>query len=409
MKRFWQWAREFDPTLVASALALSAAGILLIYSSQQNAAGEVFRSYYARQIIWLGVALIGFVVAVAVPLRLHEVFAYIYLLIAWGVLLLLIVLGRQGGGAARWVFVGPAYIQPSELAKLAVIFALARYLAYTKRPILAARTLLGTFFLVGITAGLVIKQPDLGTSLVFWAVAVVMLFGAGASPLVLFLILSPSLSLVFAFHWVSWIIFFVIVLVALYYLRPNLWATVGVVVANLAFGIVTPIIWNRLLDYQKQRILTFLDPGTDPAGAGYQIIQSKVAIGSGGWLGKGFLQGTQSRLDFLPARHTDFIFSVAGEEFGLLGGVLIIGLFSLLMWRIISVGFMSRNRFNRFLAGGILSVIGFQMLVNIGMALGLMPVTGLPLPFVSYGGSSLVIFWVMIGLLVNIRRHWQEY
>jgi len=409
MKRLWRWAREFDPTLVACALALSVIGILLIYSSQHNAAEEYFRSSYARQITWLGVAIVAFIVAAAVPLRIHEVFAYIYLVTVWAVLLLLIAVGRQGGTATRWVFLGPAYIQPSELAKLTVIFALSRYLAYTKRPVLSARSLLGVLVAVGVTAALVLKQPDLGTSLVFWATAVTMLFWAGASPLVLFLILSPSLSLILAFNLVSWIIFFVVVLAVLHYLRPNLWAAVGVVAANLAFGIVTPIFWNRLLDYQKKRILTFLDPGTDPTGAGYQVIQSKVAIGSGGLFGKGFLQGTQSGLDFLPARHTDFIFSVAGEEFGLVGGVLIIGLFALLMWRIVSVGFMPRNRFNRFLAGGILSVIGFQMLVNIGMALGLMPVTGLPLPFVSYGGSSLVIFWVMIGLLVNIRRHWQEY
>lgn len=409
MKRLWRWAKEYDPVLIGAALTLSVAGILLIYSSQHNAAGEYFRGFYLKQIIWLGVALVGFYLAVVIPLRVHEVFAYVYLIAIWGALLLLIILGRQGGGAARWVFLGPAYIQPSELAKLAVIISLARYLAYTKRTVLSARTLLGVLLLVGIAAALVLRQPDLGTSLVFWAVAVVMLFWAGASPLVLFLILSPALSLVLAFHWVSWMVFFIIVLAALYYRRPRLWASVGVIVANLAFGIITPIFWNRLLDYQKKRILTFLDPGTDPTGAGYQVIQSKVAIGSGGLLGKGFLQGTQSRLDFLPARHTDFIFSVAGEEFGLLGAVFIIGMFALLMWRIVSIGFISRNRFNRFFAGGILAVIGFQMLVNIGMALGLAPVTGLPLPFVSYGGSSLVVFWIMIGLLVNIRHHWQEY
>jgi len=409
MKQFWRWAKEYDPVMVGATLVLSVAGILLVYSSQHNAAGEYLRGFYLKQVIWLGVALAGFYIAVVVSLRVHEVFAYVYLLIICGALLLLIILGRQDGGAARWVLLGPAYIQPSELAKLAIIVSLARYLAYTKRSVLSARTLLGVLMLVGITAALVLRQPDLGTSLVFWAVAVVMLFWAGASSLVLFLILSPALSLILAFNWISWIVFFIIVLAALHYLRPSLWAAVGVIVANLAFGIVTPIIWHRLLDYQQKRILTFLDPGTDPTGAGYQIIQSKVAIGSGGMLGKGFLQGTQSRLDFLPARHTDFIFSVAGEEFGLLGGVLIIGLFVLIMWRIVSIGYMSRNRFNRFLAGGILAVMGFQMLVNIAMTLGLAPVTGLPLPFVSYGGSSLVVFWIMIGLMANVRRHWQEY
>ncbi len=408
MRQVWAKIRDYDPVLIGSALALSIIGIILIYSSQHNSTGEYFRNLYLRQIIWLGVALVAFIFAVLIPLRMHEVFAYVYLVGIWAILILLIIVGRKAG-AARWVSLGPAYIQPSELAKLAVIFALSRYLAYLKRPVLSPRAISGIMILVLVTSGLVLKQPDLGTSLVFWAVVVTMLFWAGASPLVLFLTLSPLLSLVFAFHWISWIIFFLLVLVALNHVRPNLWTAVGVVAANLAFGIITPLIWGRLLDYQKKRILTFLDPGTDPTGAGYQIIQSKVAIGSGGLFGKGFLQGTQSRLDFLPARHTDFIFSVAGEEFGLFGAMIIIGLFALLMWHIVSIGSMPRNNFNRSLAGGILAVIGFQMLVNIGMAVGMAPVTGLPLPFVSYGGSSLVIFWVMIGLLVNVRRHWQEY
>ncbi len=408
MKAVWAWAKEYDPIMIGTALLLSVIGIILIYSSQFTAGGAGSNSLYVKQILWLGVALVGFILAAAIPLRTHEVFAYVYLLAIWGILALLIVLGR-GGGASRWIVLGPAYLQPSELAKFALIAALARYLAYGKRRVLHMRTLATVFVGVAITAALVLKQPDLGTSLVFWVVLVAMLFWAGANPGALFLILSPALSLILAYDWIAWIAFFACILVLLHFLRPNIWAAFWVVLANVAFGVITPLIWNRLLDYQKQRILTFLNPGTDPTGAGYQIIQSKVAIGSGGLFGKGFLQGTQSRLEFLPARHTDFIFSVAGEEFGLIGGLVIIGLFVLLMWRIIANGALARNRFNRFLAGGILAVIGFQMAINIGMTLGLAPVTGLPLPFISYGGSSLVSFWLMIGLVANIRRHWQEY
>ena len=409
MRQFWQWAREYEPGMVLAALGLSVIGILLIYSSQHNAASDYFRNLFLRQTVWLLVALGGLAGAVVIPLRLHEALAYIYLVGVWAVLALLIFIGQEVAGAARWVMLGPANIQPSEIAKLALILAVSRYLTYIKRPLLSPRTILGILALVGVTAALVLKQPDLGTSLVFWATAVIILLWAGVPPLVLFLIFSPVLSLVLAFHWLIWIVFFLAVLGGLHYLRPNLWAAVGAVTANLAFGIITPIVWNHLLDYQKKRILIFLDPGTDPAGAGYQIIQSKVAIGSGGLLGKGFMRGTQSGLEFLPARHTDFVFSVGAEEFGLLGGIVIVGLFALLLWRIISVGFATRNKFSRFLAGGILSVVGFQMLVNIGMAVGLMPVTGLPLPFVSYGGSSLLMFWVMIGLVINIHRHRHEY
>ncbi len=408
MKTFWGWAKEFDPIMIGTALILSVIGVILIYSSQFTAGSGTSNTLYLKQILWLGIALVAFVLAVSIPLRMHEVFAYVYLLAIWGILALLVVVGRDSG-ATRWIVLGPAYLQPSELAKFAIIAALARYLAYGKRRILHPRTLACVFISVAITAALVLKQPDLGTSLVFWVVAVAMLFWAGANPGALFLILSPALSLILAYNWIAWIVFFAGILVLLHFLRPNIWAAFTVVLANVSFGVITPIIWNRLLDYQKQRILTFLNPGTDPTGAGYQIIQSKVAIGSGGLLGKGFLDGTQSRLEFLPARHTDFIFSVAGEEFGLLGGLIIIGLFGLVMWRIVANGALARNRFNRYLAGGILAVIGFQMAINIGMTLGLAPVTGLPLPFISYGGSSLVGFWLMIGLMANIRRHWQEY
>ena len=409
MRRFWEWAREYEPGTVGAALVLSVIGILLIYSAQHNAASEYFRNLYLRQSLWLLLAGVGFTAATLIPLRLCEAFAYVFLAVVWAVLILLILMGQQVAGAARWVMLGPANIQPSEVAKLALILAVSRYLTYLKRPLLSARTILVVLAVVGVTSALVLKQPDLGTSLVFWATAVAVLFWAGVPPLVLFLIFSPVLSLILAFHWLIWIVFFLVVLAVLHYTHPNLWSAVGVVTANLAFGIITPIVWSHLHNYQQKRILVFLDPGTDPAGAGYQIIQSKVAIGSGGLLGRGFLRGTQSGLEFLPARHTDFVFSVGAEEFGLLGGIVIVALFALLLWRVTSIGFAARNKFSRFLAGGILSVVGFQMLVNIGMAVGLMPVSGLPLPFVSYGGSSLFLFWTMIGLIVNIHRHRHEY
>lgn len=178
---------------------------------------------------------------------------------------------------------------------------------------------------------------------------------------------------------------------------------------NLLFGIITPIVWNHLLPYQRMRILIFLDPGADPRGAGYQIIQSKVAIGSGGFWGKGFLNGTQTGLHFLPAKHTDFIFSVCGEEFGFWGSFIVLTLFVIFLWHAIGIGYRARNRFGRFLAVGAAGIVGFQLLVNAGMTLGVMPVTGIPLPFVSYGGSSLLLFWTLTGLLVNVRRNWLEY
>ena len=223
------------------------------------------------------------------------------------------------------------------------------------------------------------------------------------------LILSPVVSLIAASHWLTWSLYFLVLVVFLFLVRPGLWFSIGTVVANLAFGTITPFIWMRLADYQKARILTFLDPGRDPRGAGYQIIQSKIAIGSGGVWGKGFLGGSQSRLDFLPERHTDFVFSVLGEEFGLWGSLIVLGLFGFVFYRAIRIATRCRSRFASHLAFGAAVILMFQFFINIGMTLGFMPVTGLALPFVSYGGTSLVLSWTLVGLIVLADYHWQEY
>jgi len=407
MQTIIRFLRELDPILVGSAFALTAIGALLIYSAQHDMPDPKDQLLWSRQLLWWIVALGGFVLAAWLPLRLHDVFAYVYLIAIGLVLMTLLWLGV--GTSRLWISLGPAYLQPSEPAKLALLFALSRYLAYLKRPVFGWRPLLLLAVIVVPIWFLVIKQPDLGTSLVFWALVLVMLYWAGMPPLSLFFLVSPLISLVLAFNWITWIIYIIILLAALYVTRPRLLMSVGVVTVNVLFGIVTPILWNKFLPYQKMRILVFLDPGSDPQRAGYQIIQSKVAIGSGGLWGRGYLHGTQTGLHFLPEKHTDFIFSVCGEEFGFWGAMIVLILFGLLLWRMIDTGYRARNAFGRFLAIGAAGVVAFQLLVNVGMTVGLMPVTGLPLPFVSYGGSSLVLFWFLTGLVVNIRRHWQEY
>jgi rod shape determining protein RodA len=407
VRQLKQFLGEFDLILTGSAMALTGIGVLLVYSAQHQAPDASQQLLWTRQIMWWGLAMVAFGVTAWLPLRVHEVFAYVYLGVTC--LVLLGMLWLTPGTGERWIALGPIHIQPSEPAKLALLFALSRYLGYLKRPVFGWRPLFAVFLLVVPVWVLVFKQPDLGTSLVFWALLLVMVYWAGASPISLFLLISPLLSLVLAFNWIVWILFLAILLLVLFLSRPRLLVSVGVVTVNTLFGVVTPFVWNRLLPYQKMRILSFIDPGSDPRGAGYQIIQSKVAIGSGGFWGKGFLQGTQTGLHFLPEKHTDFIFSVGSEEFGFWGAMVILLLFGLYLWRAIDAGYMARNRFARFLAVGAAAIVAFQMVVNIGMTVGLMPVTGLPLPFVSYGGSSLVLFWVLTGLVVNVRRRWQEY
>jgi rod shape determining protein RodA len=360
-------------------------------------------------VVWLLLGLVCGAIFFFVPLKLHDFFSGFYYLIGIGLLLLVDFVGNEKGGAVRWLSFGGFAFQPSEFVKLALVFILARYLAYSQRSFLNFRWLFTIFAITLVPMALVLKQPDLATSLVFIAVLVVMLFWAGVSPLYILLLLSPFISLVAAFHWITWGVFFFFVLLLLYHLRPNFLLSSSLIFLNLLFGMVTPLIWNRLHDYQKLRILAFLDPTSDPQGSGYQIIQSKVAIGSGGFLGKGFLHGSQTKLAFLPAQHTDFIFSVLGEEFGFWGVLVLLALFFALLLKGFVIARKARNSFASFVALGISSVLGFQVVVNIGMATGIMPVAGLPLPFISYGGSSMLLAWICTGILLNINYHWYEY
>lgn len=407
MTSVWKTIREYDPLLILSAALLTAAGIILIYAAQYNSPIPAERFHWSRQTTWAIIALFGFVVALKIPLRFHEVFAYVYLGITLVVLAVVLVWGSGAGG--RWIPLGPFNLQPSEIAKLTVLLALSRYLAYLKRPLAGVRPLLTVAAIVGPVTLLVLRQPDLGTALVFLAMTLVLIFWGGVPPVGLFFLLSPIISLVVAFDLIALIVFFAILIGVLALVRPRLLISIGLVALNLTFGAIKPVVWDSLRPYQQQRILIFLNPGADPRGAGYQIIQSKVAIGSGGVWGKGYLEGTQTGLHFLPEKHTDFIFSVCGEEFGFAGSILILGLFGVFLWRTINTAYRARSRFGRFLCGGAVGIVAFQLLVNAGMTVGMMPVTGIPLPFVSYGGTSLVLFWFITGLVSNVSRTWQEY
>jgi rod shape determining protein RodA len=400
---------DFDWYLVGTALILSGIGIILIYSAKHYDPNPFIRGYYLKQVFWLVLSIFSCFILFLVPIRLHEVFVSVYYVIGIALLVAVLAFGSAKMGAARWFSFGSFNLQPSEFAKIATLMALARYLSYTKRSFYNLRFLTSVFLLALLPALLILKQPDLGTSLVFMAILISLLFWKGLSLWQIVLFVSPFLSLIFAFHYISFAIFFLILVGILYYLRPHFLFTTLMLLLNLGFGIITPLAWNHLHDYQKMRIVVFLDPGKDPQKAGYQIIQSKIAVGSGGVLGKGFLKGTQTKLAFLPEQHTDFVFAVLGEEFGFWGALVLLGLFCFLFIRGVTIARKCRNSFASFVALGLASVFAFQMLINIGMVVGLMPVTGLPLPFVSYGGSSLVTSWAMIGILLSINHKWYEY
>jgi len=401
--------RKTDPLLVAIVLILCGLGVLTIYSTQQGSEVSAAGNLHLKQLFWMALGLVVMVLVAALTYKFYYVLGPLFYAISILSLILLLWLGRAGAGANRWYQIGGFHWQPAELAKVTTIFVLARYLSGRKIASGGIKPFLPALVLVGLPIVLIIRQPDLGTSLVFLAILVAMLYHSGMKPANLFLIVSPALSIISAFHLYSWMIFILVLLLMLFRAKPRFLTTAAIFLLNFSVGIITPILWRGLHEYQQKRILVFLDPGQDPLGAGYQVIQSKVALGSGGFFGKGFLEGTQTKLAFLPAQHTDFIFSSYGEQFGFLGCLLILALFVVLILRGVKIAQMTRNKFAGLVAMGASAVICFHVFVNIGVSMGIMPVTGLPLTFMSYGGSSMITNLMLIGLLLNVRFRWQEY
>ena len=396
--------RDLDIGLFTAICLGIGVGITTIYSASYNWDLGLAGNIYEKQIIW---ALLGFIVMIitmVIPLKLFYAFAYVLYGLTVTLLILVLELGDR-----RWFNIGPIHIQPSEFAKITTVLVLARFLAYPNRDLTRARSFILPLLLVLVPILLVFKQPDLGTALVFSILILPMYFWAGVRPVHLFFLISPALTLICAFH--PWMLVAIVVLLIgiLFFERPRLVTASILLLVNLAVAIIAPYMWeNKLHDYQKRRILTFLDPDMDKLGAGYQVIQSKIAIGSGGLTGKGFLEGTQTKLAFLPEQHTDFIFSVICEEFGFIGAFFVLALFIFILWRALSIAVQTKSRFSSLTAIGLATILLFHIFVNIGMTIGIMPVTGLPLPFLSYGGSTLITNMVLIGLLLNIYANRYE-
>lgn len=397
------------PLFVAACL-LTIISIVLVYSANHVATDPRLQDDWVKQIVWFLLGIVVFVATLKAPMRFHEAFAYVYYAVACVLLLGLILFGASKFGAQRWYHLGFFSFQPSEVAKVAFIFALARYLSYSRRPISHLRKIITACAMCGFITFLVLRQPDLGSAVIFTVVFSAMMFWAGLPARYLLLFYTPVISMIASSSMWAWIIFFALLIVAATLIvRRSPTFTILLVSLNLLVGALSSIAWNHLHDYQQMRIKIFLDPGQDPLGAGYQIIQSKVAIGSGGLLGKGYMAGSQNKLDYLPLRHTDFIFSVGAEEFGMIGAIVILGLFAFLFLRGVRTAMKARSEFMGLVAIGAVAALAFQMFVNIGMVVGLLPVAGVPLPFVSYGGSSLLVSWMLLGIIANVERNWMEY
>jgi rod shape determining protein RodA len=350
---------HFDWVLLLLILALLGAGVLAVYSATYEG-GHRLSPLALRQLSWAAMGLACMFAAFAVDYRRLDRWVYVLYGVSIVLLILVPLLGKFGGGARRWIHLGVFSLQPSELAKVTLLLVLARYYhRYAPPGGYRLRDLIFPTVLTAIPAGLVLAEPNLGTTVILGFIFLTLTFASG--------IRVGSLLLVVA-----------------------------------AGGGVLPLLWQHMKPYQKQRVLSFLNPDQDPLGAGYHMIQSKITIGSGMLWGKGFLQGTQNRLDFLPEKHTDFVFAVVAEEWGFVGAAVLLVLYAALMAKLLTIAWQARDRFGFCLVIGAVSVVFWQLLINLGMNLGVLPVVGVPLPLLSYGGSSLLTVMMSLGLALNV-------
>jgi len=385
--------RRVDFWVIILTALLTVVGMLAVYSAGGT-------RYLVRQLLFLPVAVAGLLAAWFVPRRvMHGMSIWLYA----GVLLLLglVLLLGAGPGAKRWFMLGPVALQPSEFAKLGVMLLLARYLEGRRSLEFSFRSLVVPALICLAPAILILVEPDLSAAMTLAAILAAMLYWQGLRPLHVLLLFTPLLSFAAGFSLWTWIPFFVFLAVVML-VRTNLARTVVTLAFSSFFALLSPLSLRLLRGYQADRIRSFLAPWFDPHGVGWNAIQSRIAIGSGQLFGKGYLCGTQNRLGFLPNRHTDFVFSCLGEEFGLIGALFLLGLFALLIRRFLVTARYERDNFSSLLCIGCAAVIGYQAFINIGMLLGVMPVTGVALPFISYGGSSLLLTYIMVGLVLNV-------
>ncbi len=391
---------KLDISLFIQVLILITIGLFAVYSATRTPdAAET--GLFNKQLSFALFGIIIILLAAYIPFRLFErLAAPLYIL---SVLLLIAVyfIGAKGQGIARWIALGPLKIQPAEIAKLSTILMTAKYLSSREVNINRFKHLSITFLIILLPFILIAKQPDLGTSLVFLALLIPVLFWADLNWFALFVIISPALTMLLSFNFYALLAWMFVLSVILYLSRRKTIFLILIFLSHIFIGMITPQLWGQLKPYQQKRILTFADPESDPKGAGYQIIQSKVAIGSGGIWGKGYMEGSQTQLRFLPAQHTDFIFSVIGEEKGLIGVIFTLIVFLMLLLYLLYLASIVKSRFSSMVIIGITTVLFFHIVINVGMTVGLAPVTGLPLPFISYGGSFLLSTLLMIAVVNN--------
>lgn len=357
---------SFDWSILLVALFLSLVGVLTIYSATRPVFHLAQKSYYIRQLSWLALSLVAFIVFISLDYRWYIKVAPLIFLAGLAFLVIALIAGKKGMGAQRWIDLGVLSFQPSEFFKLCFIISLSRALSAVKEGaslnVLNILKLFTVYFV--LPAVLILRQPDLGTAVILFLIFIAMILTAGIR-------------------------------------RRIILITLIVLIVSLPFG--GKVLWSGLKEYQKQRIVAFIDPQADPQGVGYHITQSKVSIGSGGLLGKGYMKGTQGPYRFLPENHTDFIFSIFAEEWGFLGSLALFVFYLFIIWRGFDTAAKAGDRKGAFLALGVTYMLCFYFLINVGMTLGIVPVVGVPLPLMSYGGTALLSNFLALSMIENVR------
>jgi rod shape determining protein RodA len=398
---------NIDLPLVIAAAALSLYGLAIVFSAGQTDVRTVAAGAYKSQAMWMVVGVIAAFSVSRASVRLIEWMTLpLYIFTIFLLVALLAGLGSGAGTATStsgWLTIGGHRLgQPAEFAKLTVVLMLARVLAQNRGAPRSMIELWKPLLVAGVPLLLIMAQGDLGTSIVFVGIFFAMLFWAGVAWQLLLLLASPVVSLILGFDARIWGAWFLLLLALVLWYKPFLGEGLFVVAANVMTGIVGPLLWEHMKPYRQNRLKVFLDPSVDPRGSGYHVIQSQVAIGSGGWFGRGYLHGPQKRLAFLPEQYTDFIFAVVGEELGFIGVTIALALFLFLFLRVIRISERANDSFSSLVAFGLLASWFSHVLENVGMTLNVMPITGIPLPFFSYGGSFMLACWLAVGVLARI-------
>jgi len=395
---------KFDFVVFFSVTVLLIIGLVSIYSATYN--HPTAKGNLNKQIFFIMISFLELFVVFLLPARTFRIMALPSYLFSLLLLIMVLFFGNTIYGAKSWMSIGSFGFQPSEFGKIGLIFFLSYWLTNTKIDINNLKDLFFTVLIGLVPIFLILLEPDMGTAIVFAGISLVMIFWSGLDLFGLFVVLSPGIILFASlFGTIPFLIALLMVIIALFYFKQNLFISGAVFVINLATGFIFDFLLKILKPHQVSRLLSFVDPASDPLGSGYNAMQAKVAMGSGGLFGKGFLQGNQTQLRFIPEQWTDFIYCVVGEEFGFIGSILILAIFLVLFLRLLNLTSLARDKFSKLTVVGILTLLFIHFSINIGMNLGITPVIGLPLPFISYGGSSLIANMFLIGVVLNIYRN----